>query len=252
VETATQLPTSEPAFHADDTEQVADYRTVSALAIVSLLFGLASPLCFAWPLLMAIPLFGAAISIIALRRIDASDGALAGRWAATIGLVLCVVSGTAAVSRDLVTRYIRTQQADELAREWIELLLAGDTEEAFRLTVAGNRREPPAPEPGIPAPTQTPFEQFREQPIISELATAGADAEIQPAEVLAYEPQPRRQFIVQQKFLVAPRHAAGTHRHPIEAIVTLQRSQLIGDRQPRWLVLSYEAPQAAGEAAHVH
>jgi hypothetical protein len=253
VETGTRLPTSEPAFHADDTLQVAEYRTVSALAIVSLMFGLASPLCFAWPLLMAIPLIGAVISIIALVRIDASEGALAGRWAATAGLALCVVSGTAAVSRDLVTRYVRTRQAEELAREWIELLLAGNTEDAFRLTVAGNRRQSPMPEPGMPPPTATPYELFLDDPVVSALVAAGTDSKIRSVKVLAYDPQPHRQYFVQQKFLIAPPASADAARQPpIEVVLTLQRSQLGGERQPRWLVVSHEAPQATDEAAHVH
>ena len=253
METVTRLPVSDQAFHADDTEPVAEYRTVSALAIVSLLFGLASPLCLAWPLLLVIPLVGAAVSIFALRRIDTSDGALAGRWAATAALALCVFSGTAAVTRDLGTRYVRTRQAEKLGREWIELLLAGETEKAFQLSVAGNRREPPMPEPGMPAPTGTPYELFLDDPVVSALTKAGAQSETQLAETLIYEPQPRRQFIIQQKFVIAPHAQADkSHQHPIEVILTLQRSHLAGERQPRWLVRSYEAPQAVDEAAHLH
>ena len=253
VETVTRLPASAPAFHADDTEPVAEYRSVSALAIASLVFGMASPLCLAWPLLLVIPLVGTAISIFALRRIDTSDGALAGRWAATAALALCVFSGTAAVTRDLGTRYIRTWQAEKLGREWIELLLAGETEKAFQLTVAGNRREPPIVEPGMPAPTETPYELFLDDPVVSALTKAGERSEIQRAETLIYEPQPRRQFIIQQEFAIAPRASADqSPQHPIEAILTLQRSHLAGERQPRWLVRTYEASPQNHEAAHVH
>ncbi len=237
VETDTRLPAAEPAFHADDTLEVADYRTVSALAIVSLLFGLASPLCIAWPLFMAIALVGAALSAIAIARIDASDGALAGRWAATAGLVLCVLSGTGAVSHDLVMRTIRSSQAEAFGGEWIELLLAGNTEEAFQLTVAANRHLPPR-EPGTPAPTETPYDHFLESPIVTELTAAGGDFDIRLEETLSYERQPRRQFVIQQKFNVVPRGEAAEQKRN-EVVLTLQRSRLAGERLSRWLVVSY-------------
>jgi hypothetical protein len=173
--TGTELPTYGTAFHADDTDEVVGYRTVSALAVVGMIIGLASPLCLAWPLLYWIPLLGAVICILAMRRIEASDGAVTGRGMATLGLVLCVLCGAAAVSRSLVTRTIRTAQAEDFGRDWIELLLAGDNEKAFRLTVEGNRREVAPPEPGATAPTQNPDEQFLENPLDTGMAAAGAD-----------------------------------------------------------------------------
>jgi hypothetical protein len=245
VETTTtnHLLDSGSAFHADDTEQVAHYRTVSALAVVSLAFGAASLLCIAWPLFLAVPLFGAAVSIVALRRIELSDGALAGRWAATAGLALCVASGTAVLSRDLVTRYVRVRQAEGLAREWIELLVAGQAEKAFQLTVAANRRETAIPEPGMPDRTETPKELFISDPIVARLVAAGTDAAVQFAGTLRYEAQPHRQFMVEQEFLVTPATASDKpDRSPIEFAVTLQRSRVIGERHPRWLVRSHEAP----------
>jgi hypothetical protein len=251
--TGTELPTYEPAFHADDAEQVASYRTVSALAVIGLVFGLASPLCFAWPLFVAIPLVGAVICTFAARRIEASDGALAGRWIAMVGLVLCVFSVTAAVSRNLVTRTIRTTQAEAFGREWIGLLLAGDSEEAFRRTVFGNRPDTRIPEPGTPAPTQTPQQQFLDHPIVAKLATAGADSTIQPAETITYEPQAGRQFVIQKRFVVIPPESGGEpHSDRIDVLLTLQRSRLAGELRPRWLVAGHELAPAADDAVHAH
>jgi hypothetical protein len=249
---STELLTSEPAFHADDTLEVTGYRTLSALAIVALLFGLASPLCYAWPLLMGIPIFGAALCILAMQRIDASDGALAGRWAAVAGLMLCVASGAATISYDLVTRSIRTRQATEFAHDWLEMLLAGKGEEAFLLTVAGNRPEPP-PEPGTPPPEKTPLQEFLEHPVVTELKAAGANSQIQSGETVTFEPQPGGQFIVQRKFGIEPNESASSsHEDTIEALLTLQRSRLAGERLPRWLVAGHELSHAPHEAAHNH
>ena len=42
--TGTSPTVTSPAFHANDPEQTTDYRTLSVLAIISLVFGLAAPL----------------------------------------------------------------------------------------------------------------------------------------------------------------------------------------------------------------
>ncbi|HVT26670.1 MAG TPA: hypothetical protein VHE81_01505, partial [Lacipirellulaceae bacterium] len=142
--TGTSPTVSTPVFHADDPEQATGYRTLSVLAIISLMFGLASPLAFGGPLLKGIPLFGIAVSLLALRRIAVSGGVLAGRWIAIVGLVLCVACGIAPFSRDLVQHSIRTSQTEKFGRNWIALLTSGKAKQAFHLTIDGNR---PVPKP---------------------------------------------------------------------------------------------------------
>src|SRR4051794_40807962 len=100
---------SSAAFHSDDTDEAIQYRSVSALALVSLVFGLLSPLSFGMPLLIVIPLFGIGVSIVALRRIAASEGALTGSWAAIVGLFLCIAFALAPFSRDAVVRWTRVR-----------------------------------------------------------------------------------------------------------------------------------------------
>jgi hypothetical protein len=252
MDASTHTATAEPAFHADDAEEVAGYHTLSGLAVVGLIFGLASPLCLAWPLLMGIPILGAVLSVVAVRRIEASDGALVGRWAAMVGLVLCVVSGTAAISRDRVTQMIRTGQADEFAHEWIGLLLGGEADKAFRLTVDGNRPERP-PEPGMPPPAHSPKELFLQDPTVTRLAAAGAASEVHAVETVAYEPQPQGQFMVQKVFHVEPQRSADTaDAGAFDVLLTLQRSQLRGETQPRWLVSGYAVSGHGDEHPHVH
>jgi hypothetical protein len=250
VDTATRLPASEPAFHADDVELVADYRTLSALAIVGLLLGLASVLCLASRLFMVVPLIGAAISLVALRRIAASEGVLAGRGAAAAGLALCVACGLAAISRDAVTRHLRTRQAEEVGRNWLGLLLAGDTGTAFRLTVEASRPAPPPPEPGMTAPRANPFEEFRKHPVLNAVSSVGSDAAIKMTRTRHYEPRPHGQFAISQQFSIAPSEAAlaaDPGLAPVLADLTLQRSSLPGERQSRWLVAEYQLSSAASD-----
>jgi hypothetical protein len=245
VETTTHAPSHQPAFHTEDLDQVANYRTLSGLAIASLVFGLVSPVCFAAPVFLAIPLFGTALSLVALRRIAASDGALAGNWAAATGLALCIVSAAATVSYAQVTRFLHTSQARQLGQKWIELIVAGKTEEAFNLTVRSTRDEAVDPPANFLAstPQESPYETFVKNPLVQALTASGSGAEVRFAGTLAYTPQPNHQCIVQQQFDVTPAATSAADApmsdNPVEAAVTLQLSRFRGESKLRWLVLGY-------------
>jgi len=249
VETAATKPALKQAFHSGDLEQVAEYRTMSSLAIVSLIFGLLSPLCFVMPLLLAIPLFGAAVSIVALRQIAASEGALAGRWAAATGLALCVASAAAAVTDSQATRYLRSQQAEKFGREWIGLLLTGKTDQAFQLTVAG--AQPAFSEPGEPTATQSPRERFGQDRLVEALVAAGPQSTVRYDGTLTYQAERSGQLTVEQKFTITPPKASGANDESegrtIEAVLTLQRSRMPGRREVRWLVLGQNAPRLTAD-----
>jgi hypothetical protein len=246
-DTTTTITDEEAAFHSDDPPEVSEYRTMSALAIVAFVFGLASPLCFWAPLLMGIPLFGAAMAIIAVRRIAASEGGLAGRGLALVALALCLVSATAAISHDRVTRYLRSNQAEEMARRWIGLLLAERTQEAFQLTVDGLR--PPAPPgPGMPPPTETPLETFTKNPVVQALSAAGPASDVRFDGMLSYSPMSSGQLILQQRYSITPSAATGSQSgSSIEVILSVQRSRLAGEKGLRWLIYSFRDANAPAE-----
>jgi hypothetical protein len=249
VETTTTSAAHEPAFHADDLE-VANYRTLSGLAIVSLVFGLAAPVAYAFPVLLAIPLFGVAVSLIALRRIDTSDGALTGRGAAMIGLVLCVASVSATLGYAQMSRFLHVRQAEAFGRQWITLVCSGRLEQAFKLTVTGSRPEPP-PQPGAPKPKETPFESFTGNAVIQQLSRAGAGAEVRLAETTSYDRMPGRQCYVTQRFTVTPaggsRPTAPSSGSAVDALVTLQRSKRLGETSLHWLVSNFQDPAQAAQ-----
>src|SRR4051812_34358136 len=195
-------------FHSDEPEEVNEYRSLSVLALVSLIFGLAAPLAFGMPLLVGIPLFGIGISILALQRIATSDGTLTGRWMAAAGLFLCVAFAIAPFSRDYALRAIRLRDAQSFAQKWLETLIAGHTEQAFRLTFDGTRPPPSAsaqpPMPGDPPPKADYFKTFLESPVIKAIQAAAANAEIVPGEVREYTPQTYRNLWIRQVFTVKP------------------------------------------------
>jgi hypothetical protein len=237
-----------PAFHADDVDQTVAYRTFSVLAIIALLFGLASPLCFVGGLLFGIPLIGIAVSALAIRRIDTSEGILAGRWAAVAGLALCIVSLASSFSRNTVGAHLRASQAEAFARDWLGLLAADRTEEAFRLTLEGAQPRPQVPEPGVPAPDKSPYQLFLERPVIRAIQAAGTGATIRLDETLSSRRLGSFHVIVEQEYSVVPAPSGDAQATSVEIILTLQRARLTSEAGSRWLVSSYAPPSPSPQS----
>lgn len=241
----TAIRSSEQAFNADDVNHVAEYRSLSVLAIIGLLFGLASPLSILAPVFLMIPLLGAILSLLALRQIVTSEGRLAGRWAAMAGLVLCVACGASAVSRSAVMRSMRIGRAQEFSHAWFEKLVANKPQQAFRMTVIGTR-PPPAAEPGAPPPTSTPYEQFTNDPLIKQLVAAGEDAKIEYLGTQEYVAQSDTDYFVRQQYRVTPQKSSDGAK-PIDAYLNLARSKYRGDNNMRWLVADFKLAAGAAE-----
>jgi hypothetical protein len=249
------VPASTPAagFHADDDAlALASYRSLSVLALISLLLGLAAPLCFVAPLLIVLPLVGVALSMVALRQIAASEGMMAGRGAAAIGLALCVASMLAVFSYGQVVRALRVEQAREFGQTWLGLVQSSDSEHAFRLTGRGAQSEPAEPEPGGAKPVN-PYDAFLANPLVRDLQAIGGAGKVRRVGGAAFDPQAKGNCLVEQQFSVAADPTADTGpasgQEPLQLVLTLQRARLAGDANPRWLVVSYakeNSPAASG------
>lgn len=245
METTPQSAARAAPFHSDDVESLGDYRTLSVLALVSLVIGLLSPLAFAAPLARAIPLIGIGVALVALRRIAVSGGVLAGRWAATSGLALSVASLLAVLSYGQVMRLLQVRQAEEFGRSWLATLQAGDTQRAFRLTSQGAQPEPPMDAPGGPPP-QNPYDEFLANPVIERLTQSAAGGPIRVENTYSYEVRGLGQCWVGQRFALTPDSAnpngAGPPPGPFRVDLRMQRGRLPGEASPRWLVVSYHTP----------
>jgi hypothetical protein len=228
---------STPAFHADDPEEAGNYRTVSVLAILCLVFGVLSPLALIGLLLIALPLFGIALGFLALRHIAVSENALTGRWAAILGIGLCVAGAVAPFSRDIIQTRLRSHQAEVFARNWLKMVAAGEMDRAFRMTYDGTHRAP-LPDPGAPAPKTTPYEDFLNRPIIKAIRAAGKNAEVRLVGTLDYQSSSYRLVVLRQQFVVLGDSdtSSSAAKKPLEVIVTIQRAQLRGESMSRWLI----------------
>jgi Domain of unknown function (DUF4190) len=225
------------AFHSDDVEHVASYKSLSVLAIFSLILGLLSPLSLVWSGFLILPAVGIVLSLLAIRRIDTSDNQLAGRGVAIAGLVLCIAFGVMSYSHESLVRHLRSKQAEEFGREWLKVVLANETSRAFNATYDGNRTLPP-PEPGSPAPTTTPYEEFLSSALIKKILGAGNDAKIEFVDTLEFVPQTQTSFLVQQRFKVIPQGCEPADR--VVTDLTMHRGQYRGKTEPSWLVTQYE------------
>lgn len=230
---ATSTSAPSPAFHTGDAEQTIEYRSLSVPAVLALVLGLASPLCFGAPLLLVIPIIGIAIAVFAIVRIEASDGALAGKWAAVSGLILCSAMAMAPISRSYVLRTLRTSQARTFAEKWIHDIVSGHADEAYRLTIDAVRGPAP-PAPGEKAPPD-PHQKFLELPQVKGMIAAGPEAEIKFIDTVAYDPQSFERVFVGQRFnIIPPASQAGAQ--PVDVMITVQRAQLPKEGRSRWLV----------------
>lgn len=251
--TGTHPTVSAPVFHADDPEQTTEYRSLSLLAILALVFGVAAPLAIFGPVLMVVPIFGIAIALLALRSIAISDGAMTGRWAAMTGLVLSCASLVFPVSHDWIQRSIREREADAFNRRWLTLMTAGQTQAGFKMTVDGSRpqqtsapKTPPGGGPGMdapPTPKQTPYEAFMSQPFVNGLKSVGENADIRLKETVEFKPNTYRNIEVRQRYTITP--AKGGAGKAIDYVVTVQRAQMPGESMSRWLITRCDPPEQA-------
>jgi hypothetical protein len=122
-----------PAEYQDLESPAGAYHSVSALAIIALVAGLLSPLAFAHELLWSLPLTAIALSIVAIVRIDRSEGQLVGRWAAVLGLVISLFCVAGAITHATTRRLWLAYRAERMAERFIELLREGKPREAHQL-----------------------------------------------------------------------------------------------------------------------
>src|SRR5436309_2764914 len=109
------LPLTKPHGLLPDKQPVAHYRSVTPLAVVTLVLGFASALILTTPLLAPVPVAAVVAGIAALRAIRTSGGQLAGRSAAIAGLCLAVFFLGFGLSQHLARQSALDQRAREMA-----------------------------------------------------------------------------------------------------------------------------------------
>jgi hypothetical protein len=229
----------------------AAYRTVSILSIVSLVLGLTAPLALIAPLLFALPIAGAVVAVLAIRRIAVSDGALVGRTAAVIGLALSIASVSAAFTRTALIQELLSRQARAAAFEWFTLLQAGDAERAFQMTTA-SRQSPPPKDPADPhdagsEPETPPLETFRVDPVVHFLLDHAQGTPVEYVRDSAFDPGSGGNVRIQQLFTVGATADSGRGSATSVEIV-LQRVRGINGAPSQWLVSAYKSDDVTADS----
>jgi hypothetical protein len=247
VESSTYNPTSPQSvgFAPDDE---APYRTISILSIVGLILGIAAPLAFFAPLLYAIPIAGITVALMSIRGISLSDGALIGRKAAIIGLVLSVASLSAAFMRTAMFQQLLSRQARVATLEWIELLRSGDAETAYKLTSASRQGSPPnAADPANAAEKSTPLDTFRANPVAHFLLDHAEGVPVAFVRDTVFDPATPGNERIQQLYQVgvpAETNDAAT----TTLTVMLQRVRGSDSAPAQWLIAAYNSDDLAAHS----
>jgi hypothetical protein len=127
-----------PKSLLSDEQPLAGYRSVSALAILSVILGLASSLILTTPLLAPLPVAAIVAAVAAIRGIKLSGGQLAGWWPAVGGLCLATFFLGWGLSGHLARQSVLEQRAREMADVFLGLLQEGKSREAHQF------RQPPS------------------------------------------------------------------------------------------------------------
>lgn len=112
----------------------AQYVAINPLAIVALLFGIASALSLIGSLLLVIPVVGVLFAVVAWRQIDSSSGTQTGKVLAACGGVLCVALGGVVIARQVseaADARRETRQISGVIDQLGRFVSNGDYEQAF-------------------------------------------------------------------------------------------------------------------------
>jgi hypothetical protein len=131
-----------PALFDPADEDAVSYRGLSALAVVGLLAGAASPLAMVGTSFWLLPAAATLLSALALRQIAAQAPNLVGRKAALAGLLLGATFLVAAPADVAIYRYFVRREARQFADTWIKHVRRGEVYFAHDLMIDPRRRVP--------------------------------------------------------------------------------------------------------------
>jgi len=165
-----------------DEQPLAEYRSVSRMAVLAAVLGVVSAVALTTPLLAPVPLAAIVIAAIALRSIAVSNDQLTGRAAATFGLCLATLFLGWSLARHFGRQAEIERQSRLVVDAWFNLVCNGKLREALQF------RHPPASRIAAPQALVEHYEkdpeavrelqQFASQTLVKELLSQGDRADI--------------------------------------------------------------------------
>jgi hypothetical protein len=222
-----------------------DYRPVSGWAMAALLLGLTSILALVHPLLWCLPIAGAVVSLIALRRIERPGVKLLGRKAALVGLAFSVIYGIAAPVRLKTHEHWLAARAERLADEFLTDLRTQQLDRAFALMLRSvekaSSHRPTAGEKTDSEPQQDARQVFFSEQPVATLLTLGPQAHAVRLQTAILPPEDVRQPV---GVLYRVEGGAASNSNPLEVLIYVE--QIIdGEGQERWWITRVATPPPA-------
>lgn len=121
-----------------------EYSAVNALAVTSLVLGVASWMVWLHPLLYLAPMGAIALGLVAILQIRRSNGTQSGTGLAGLGILLAIALGGWALAGDLRQRKRTAADRTEISvmlEQFGSALAAGDYDAAYQFTSENFRRE---------------------------------------------------------------------------------------------------------------
>ena len=123
------------------------YAAMSYAAVVSLICGVLSSLVlvrlWSFNVFLVFPAVAVVCGLVGYRRVTRSEGALAGKYVAMVGLNLGLIFGGIGLAAPTVD-YLRARKiATELADRFVQAVAAGDLADAYRMTGPEYQRDRP-------------------------------------------------------------------------------------------------------------
>jgi hypothetical protein len=185
-----ELPKQDvPAPHEPGDAESAEYRSVSALAVISLIVGSLGFAVLFEPIAWVLAAVGLMLAAVAWFRIERSEGALVGRKVAIAAILVSDVFLVAAPIEAWRYHCRVEAEAVEFAERWFDVLREHDGEMAYLLTLRPEyrRRMVETGDPTVDERYQGNLEFYLGQPIIKKLLSLGDRAKPHLESTVAYE-----------------------------------------------------------------
>ncbi len=179
-------------FSSTAEEDWEEPRSICWLAVAALVLGVLSFGAVFIPLMWLLPVAGSTVALAALFSLmrDTERRQL-GRGPAWIGLVLCLIFLTWGVSHQLARQYLVARQSQVFGERWLQMILAGQVQEAYQLRLHPSERRGSAAEVASflarDEESRFAFEQFAREDLLVDLLELGPQATVQPVGTEGFE-----------------------------------------------------------------
>lgn len=240
---STSLTHREAGLRPDEVA-IAQYRSLSRLALLSVALAVASALALVNLLFIPIALAAIVAAVLSLRAIAASQGQLVGKTWAVAGLALATLLLGWSVSWHFTRQSAIEGQARQVAEGWLRLISTGKIRQAHQLTVGSDRRVEDekaldrlySSEPDAVGDLNR---WFNEQPL-KDFAKLGGAAEFRFDSVSSNLNRPDFDYVT-LKYLFRngenPNVGAKDPEAFTEMWISLQRNRPVGSGPPDWKIM---------------